>query len=224
MRGGHALRLALPVKLRRQIEADSRLDCCPGHRGMLRPITAPSSQGFSASIFILCKGGYPSYIRRPRNAALIRWLNHRPGLAKVSGPFPESLAGMAGFEPAVAESKSAALPLGYTPMLRGDDQLAAQRTILGVVVRVTPFEPLMATDGALVRSDLAVFRLIGLTRHFSLPLFIGAGGRIRTPDLSITKALLYQLSYTSMWSEWRDSNSRPHGPKPCALSLSYTRI
>ena len=29
------------------------------------------------------------------------------------------------------------------------------------------------------------------------PYLIGAGGRIRTPDLLITNQLLYQLSYTS---------------------------
>ena len=31
------------------------------------------------------------------------------------------------------------------------------------------------------------------------PYEIGAGGRIRTPDLLITNQLLYQLSYTSRW-------------------------
>ena len=29
------------------------------------------------------------------------------------------------------------------------------------------------------------------------PYFVGAGGRIRTPDLLITNQLLYRLSYTS---------------------------
>ncbi len=32
----------------------------------------------------------------------------------------------------------------------------------------------------------------------TLPYSIGAGGRIRTPDLLITNQLLYQLSYTSI--------------------------
>ena len=32
----------------------------------------------------------------------------------------------------------------------------------------------------------------------TLPYFIGAGGRTRTPDLLITNQLLYQLSYTSI--------------------------
>ena len=34
---------------------------------------------------------------------------------------------------------------------------------------------------------------------------IGAGGRIRTPDLLITNQLLYQLSYTSVCSRMRFS-------------------
>ena len=33
----------------------------------------------------------------------------------------------------------------------------------------------------------------------TLPYSIGAGGRIRTPDLLITNQLLYQLSYTSLY-------------------------
>ena len=33
----------------------------------------------------------------------------------------------------------------------------------------------------------------------TLPYEIGAGGRIRTPDLLITNQLLYQLSYTSIF-------------------------
>ena len=37
------------------------------------------------------------------------------------------------------------------------------------------------------------------------PYEVGAGGRIRTPDLLITNQLLYRLSYTSTW---RLSNSR----------------
>ena len=37
------------------------------------------------------------------------------------------------------------------------------------------------------------------------PAAVGAGGRIRTPDLLITNQLLYRLSYTSTW---RLSNSR----------------
>ncbi len=34
----------------------------------------------------------------------------------------------------------------------------------------------------------------------TLPYEIGAGGRIRTPDLLITNQLLYQLSYTSLFA------------------------
>lgn len=37
------------------------------------------------------------------------------------------------------------------------------------------------------------------------PYVVGAGGRIRTPDLLITNQLLYRLSYTSTW---RLSNSK----------------
>ena len=36
---------------------------------------------------------------------------------------------------------------------------------------------------------------------------IGAGGRIRTPDLLITNQLLYQLSYTSMQHMSRSQRS-----------------
>ena len=43
--------------------------------------------------------------------------------------------------------------------------------------------------------------------------YIGAGGRIRTPDLLITNQLLYRLSYTSVfgckWRPGRGSNPRP---------------
>ena len=35
----------------------------------------------------------------------------------------------------------------------------------------------------------------------TLPYEIGAGGRIRTPDLLITNQLLYQLSYTSIFNQ-----------------------
>ena len=42
------------------------------------------------------------------------------------------------------------------------------------------------------------------------PYFVGAGGRIRTPDLLITNQLLYRLSYTSTW---RLSNSRRYYSK-----------
>ena len=42
------------------------------------------------------------------------------------------------------------------------------------------------------------------------PYFVGAGGRIRTPDLLITNQLLYRLSYTSTW---RLSNSRHYYSK-----------
>ena len=34
----------------------------------------------------------------------------------------------------------------------------------------------------------------------TLPYYVGAGGRTRTPDLLITNQLLYQLSYTSTFS------------------------
>ena len=42
------------------------------------------------------------------------------------------------------------------------------------------------------------------------PYSVGAGGRIRTPDLLITNQLLYRLSYTSTW---RLSNSRHYYSK-----------
>ncbi len=42
------------------------------------------------------------------------------------------------------------------------------------------------------------------------PYLVGAGGRIRTPDLLITNQLLYRLSYTS---KWRLSNSRRYYSK-----------
>lgn len=47
---------------------------------------------------------------------------------------------------------------------------------------------------------------------------VGADGEFRDPDLRCTKPLLYHLSYISIWSEWRGSNSRPRGPKPRVLS------
>ena len=46
----------------------------------------------------------------------------------------------------------------------------------------------------------------------TLPYLIGAGGRIRTPDLLITNQLLYQLSYTSI------SAARSVFSDPCATN------
>ena len=40
-----------------------------------------------------------------------------------------------------------------------------------------------------------------------VPFFVGAGGRIRTPDLLITNQLLYRLSYTSIFE--------------CSITISY---
>ena len=50
---------------------------------------------------------------------------------------------------------------------------------------------------------------------------IGTPGRIRTCDLRLRRPLLYptelRAQYKTNWSGWRDSNSRPTGPKPVAL-------
>ena len=38
-----------------------------------------------------------------------------------------------------------------------------------------------------------------------------------------SKSLALPFGYTSIWSEWRGSNSRPRGPKPRVLSAEHTR-
>jgi hypothetical protein len=43
--------------------------------------------------------------------------------------------------------------------------------------------------------------------------YLGAGGRIRTPDLLITNQLLYRLSYTSIFS----LNGDPEGARTLDL-------
>ena len=39
-------------------------------------------------------------------------------------------------------------------------------------------------------------------RELPTPVFVGAGEKSRTPDLRITNALLYQLSYTGVNCEF----------------------
>ena len=65
-----------------------------------------------------------------------------------------------------------------------------RRSVLFVLVGEGGFEPPKS-----VTTDLqsAPFDRSGIP-----PYKIGAGGRIRTPDLLITNQLLYQLSYTSI--------------------------
>ena len=49
----------------------------------------------------------------------------------------------------------------------------------------------------------------------------GGAGRDRTDDLRLAKAALPQLSYSPEnqgWWAWVDSNHRPHGYQPCALT------
>ena len=41
-------------------------------------------------------------------------------------------------------------------------------------------------------------------------------------DISGNKPLASGYQRKGDWSEWADLNRRPHGPKPCALKLSYT--
>ena len=46
---------------------------------------------------------------------------------------------------------------------------------------------------------------------------LGADYRIRTDDLSLTRRLHYHCAKSANWSEYKDSNFGPPGPKPGAL-------
>ena len=56
-------------------------------------------------------------------------------------------------------------------------------------------------------------RVLDLTERWSR----GAGDRNWTRDLKLTKLLLYQLSYTSVWVDGRGSNPQPSEPQSDAL-------
>jgi hypothetical protein len=65
-------------------------------------------------------------------------------------------------------------------------------------------------------------------RHLCRPRFTyGAGEKSRTPDLRITNALLYQLSYTGVALTIEDGRGEPrilaerHGPHFIAKSASF---
>ena len=51
-----------------------------------------------------------------------------------------------------------------------------------------------------------------------LPICLGSAKPQNVPFVSYKRVGLSQLNYTSIWSEWRDSNPRHRGPKPRALS------
>ena len=104
------------------------------------------------------------------------------------------LAGVVGFEPTlsllslVAESKSAALPLGYTPVYLGGDQCSLVES---------------------VRLELLFSLPRGVCKPLHFALDIGVPGEVRTRAPKIKSLVLYQLSYEDNWCQRRGSN--PHG-------------
>ncbi len=66
---------------------------------------------------------------------------------------------------------------------------------------------------------------VGIKRESSVRETSSGAGRIRTDDIRLAKAALYQLSYGPVvatswgsWWAWADLNCRPHAYQACALT------
>ena len=105
------------------------------------------------------------------------------GGSERSGLCPDALAGMAGLEPTISESKSGVLPLHYIP----PSKLCAKRPVSRPLVRVgweMGLEP--TTPGTTIRCSYQ----LSYTHHCMEPAN-GTPGGTRTPGLLLRRQLLY---------------------------------
>jgi hypothetical protein len=134
------------------------------------------------------------------------------------------LASQGGFEPPPTGSEPVVLPVtppGNETSLRARRRIRTDTcTAFETDASAIGLHGLGAVDRIRTCTGRALDPLplpVGLRQH-------GAWRGIRTLTVTLLKRVPLPSWDTQAWSGWPDSNRHPHGPKPCALPLSYNQL